>query len=243
MIDNPRPTFYKGLMRSVLGVVSALGLLARAAQPLQAAVILDDTAGWNHFNGIELFGNGNYVTPSFGQSFTAPAGVNALTSFTFWLDDELNASPVHFAAYLVQWNGSAGTGPLLYSSPVQITTDNHGGHGMETFQFSFPPVNVLPGSQYMAFLSTLGVSQGLTGAAYTGNVGGDVLPGGRAYVNYILTTVADSVGSGWAFLQPSVDVAFRAEFVLVPEPTALPWLGLGAFAWSVRCRRMQRRER
>lgn len=204
----------------------------------QAVILLDDTAGWNYFNGVEIIGNGSYVTPSFGQSFTVPTGANAINSFTFWLNDELNSSALHFTANLVKWNGITGTGPLLYSSAAQVTTDNHGAGGMEMFQFTFPGITVASGDQYMAFLSTLGVSSGLTGAAYVGDMNGDVMSGGRAYANDTTTTVANAVQNGWAFLQPSVDLAFRAEFTAVPEPASVSLFGFFALAaWCVRRRR------
>ena len=223
-----------GTHRRILVYVVALSC-STAAQA--AILLLDDTAGWNHFNGIEVIGNGSYVTPSFGQSFTVPTGVNAINSFTFWLNDELNNSTLHFTANLVKWNGTAGTGPLLYSSAAQVTTNNHGADGMEVFQFTFPGITVAPGDQYMAFLSTLGVSSGLTGTAYVGDMNGDVMSGGRAYVNYTTTTVASAVSSGWAFLQPSVDLAFRAQFTVVPEPAAITLFSMFAIAaWCVRRR-------
>ena len=212
--------------------LSALALAVCLLTQARAAVVLDNTAGWNHFDGVEIIGNGGYVTPSFGQSFTVPSGVNAINSFTFWLNDRLNTGNLRFTANLLKWNGSTGTGPLLYSSATILTSNNHGADGMEMFQLGFPGIAVTPGDQYMAFLSTLGVSSGLTGAAYVGYTGGDVMPGGRAYVNYTSTTVANAVSSGWAFLQPSVDLAFRAEFTAVPEPAAISLIGLfGCIAW------------
>lgn len=226
----------QGSRRRILVCIFALSF----STATQAAILLlDDTAGWNYFNGVEVIGNGSYVTPSFGQSFTVPTAVNAINSFTFWLNDELNSSPLHFTANLVKWNGATGTGPLLYSSAVQITTNNHGADGMEIFQFNFPGITVAPGDQYMAFLSTLGVSSGLTGAAYVGYMSGDVMSGGRAYVNYTTTTVANAVPSGWAYLQPSVDLAFRAQFTVVPEPTTVSLFSM--FAITALCVRRRQR--
>lgn len=236
-IDREQPAVVQDTMNTsqlrMLMYFVALSVSTRT----QGAVLLDDTAGWNFFNGIEVIGNGSYVTPSFGQSFTVPAGVNAITSFSFWLNDELNSSVLHFTANLVKWNGTAGTGPVLYSSAAQVTTDNHGAGGMELAQFNFAAIPVAPGDQYMAFLSTLGVSSGLTGAAYVGDLNGDVMSGGRAYVNFTTTTVANAVQNGWAFEQPSMDYAFRAQFLAVPEPASVSWLGFVVLtAWGLRRR-------
>jgi hypothetical protein len=89
---------------------------------------------------------------------------------------------------------------------------------MEAFQFSLPNVAVTPGNQYLAFLSSIGVSGTLSGSAFVGVVSGDALPGGQTYVNGLAFTTPDLYVQPWSFIQPSTDLAFRATFVNVPEP-------------------------
>jgi len=97
---------------------------------------------------------------------------------------------------------------------------------MEQFTFSLLNVSVTPGQQYLAFLSSIGVSGSLVGSAYVGIVSGDALPGGQTYVNGLVTT-PDLYVQPWSFIQPSTDLAFRATFAQVPEPRALSLILLG----------------
>lgn len=185
----------------------------------KAQLVLDTTTSWNFFNGIGAIGE-DFIFPTSGQTFTAPLGTTTIQSFTFWLNDRLNPGFVDFSAHLVQWDGTKPTGPLLFSSAPLSTTDNHGLGGMEKFQFYLPSVAVEPGQEYMAFLTTLEIADGLTGTAYVGVLGSDVMTGGRAY-NTRSTDISSTLQRDWGFVQPSVDFAFRAEFIAVPEPSPI----------------------
>jgi len=65
-------------------------LLLTIALPFPAScqVIWDTTPSWVGLAGVDIFGDVNYVNPSFGQTFTAPAGINAMLSYTMWLKDQ-----------------------------------------------------------------------------------------------------------------------------------------------------------
>ena len=81
---------------------------------------------------------------------------------------------------------------------------------------------VAPGQQYLAFLTSIGVSGTLVGSAFVGVVSGahgDVLPGGQTYVNFLAFTVQGLYDQPWSFIQPSTDLAFRAQFTAIPEPS------------------------
>ena len=181
----------------------------------------DTTPSWVGLGGTEIFGDVAYAYPACGQSFTAPAGISAMQSFTFFLNDRLNPDPVRFTANLVGWDGAKPVGPILFTSAPVTTSNNHGLGGPETFQFSMPDVSVTPGEQYLAYLTSSGASGTLVGSAYVGVVSGangDVLPGGRTYVNYLARDVQGLYDQPWYFLQPSTDLAFRALFAAIPEP-------------------------
>ena len=62
-------------------------LLSPFASPGAAAstVSWDTTPSWVGTGGIEIFGDTAYAYPACGQSFTAPADINAMESFTFFL--------------------------------------------------------------------------------------------------------------------------------------------------------------
>jgi len=199
-------------------------LLLRSASLCAAAftVSWDTTPSWVGYGGIEIFGDVAYAYPACGQSFTAPAGINAMQSFTFFLNDRLNPDPVRFTANLVGWDGVKPIGPILFTSGPVTTSNNHGLGGMETFQFSMPDIAVNPGQQYLAFLTSVGVSGALVGSAFVGVVSGangDVLPGGQTYVNFLAFTFQGLYDQPWSFVQPSTDLAFRAQFTAIPEPT------------------------
>ena len=199
----------------------------------------DTTPSWVGSAGVEIFGDVAYAYPACGQSFTAPAGINAMQSFTFFLNDRMNPDPVRFTANLVGWDGVQPVGPIVFTSAPVTTSNNHGLGGQEAFQFSMPNVPVTPGQQYLAFLTSIGVSGTLVGSAFVGVVSsasGDVLPGGQTYLNGLATTVQGLYDQPWWFLQPSTDLAFRAQFAAVPEPSPAH-LALFCLALLAACRK------
>jgi hypothetical protein len=220
------------VLRISLAMVSIM-----ACSPSQAragTVVLDTYQYWNGLNGVELISNdGPAPLYAFGQSFTAPAGVGSLESFSFWLKDRMNSGPVRFSAYLIGWDGRQPTGPLLYTSgPVTTMAQN----SYEQCEIRMAPVPVQPGSQYLAFFTTLGAGATQPGTAYVGDPysGQDLLPGGQAWSNYS-TNLADVLQGHWFFAQPDQDLAFRAEFSVVPEPSPLVLLFVGwACYWGFR---------
>jgi hypothetical protein len=98
----------------LLSCISAV-LLLSSAFPCAAALTVswDTTPSWVGLGGTEILGDVAYAYPACGQSFTAPAGINAMQSFTFFLNDRLNPDPVRFTANLVGWDGVKPVGPIL----------------------------------------------------------------------------------------------------------------------------------
>lgn len=184
-------------------------------------------------------GFGKGATPTFGQTFTAPAAY--LQSFSFWLSNDpgLTANPgsLLFQAYVMRWDATNGytTGPVLYTSAVQT------GPTAFSSRYNFAATNVLlnPSMQYVAFLSASSqlANIGATDAnavmetsflgTYTG--GQFVFTDNGANLATLSTTPWDFTGL------PEYQSHFEATFTsaavsVVPEPSSLMLLLSGAMA-------------
>ncbi len=197
---------------------SAVASMLALAAPLSAQVI--DT---------RLAENRAAVTiPSFGQTFTAPAGVARLDRFTFYLySNAEGAATVSFTAFLYAWDGARATGGPLYSSGLRQAAACCAPVA-ETFESN---VAVTAGAQYVAFIvptnGSIAAMHPSVGGAFTDSYGG-----GR----FTFTTCGDAPTScNWFFSQtvPGLDAEFRAEFstengvARVPEPSPVPLLAAG----------------
>ncbi|HEY2573346.1 MAG TPA: hypothetical protein VGH65_04725, partial [Verrucomicrobiaceae bacterium] len=105
-----------------------LAWLSSGDLPCAAQTIPVSTSG--HWNGVD--GIGNFGEPSdatYGQTFTAPANARKLSSFAFYVDDNQNPDRVDFQGFVMAWDGSKATGPVLFQSGTLSTTNNHGAGG------------------------------------------------------------------------------------------------------------------
>lgn len=197
-------------------------LLATGAS---AATVIDTASGWNGTSFV--VGWGGTETQVYGQSITAPAATS-LTGFSFRIRD--TAAPISYGAFVYEWNGTSITGPAL----MALTGGSFGGGGTSNFlPFSVTTsVAVNPGSQYMLFLSTIGLPQSANFTVW-GYRDSDVYAGGGFH--FFNTSNFGDLSTPWQkFIGNGVDdLAFTASFdgtTVVPVPGALGLMLSGAAA-------------
>ena len=203
-----------------------LGLLVAVLIPMAANADIIDTTGSQNSQ-INYFGEDN--TATYGQTFTVGAD-SVLDSFTFFLNDLVNPDFVDFAAYVMGWDGSKASGPVLFESAALSTTDNGSADGFEQFTIDTGGLNLASGLQYVAFFSASNFFDGLQGWASWASVNGASVYDGGQFV--FLNNGSDfgqlssaNWSQGWEC--PGCDLSFRMEFSAVPEPGTLALLGIG----------------
>lgn len=219
----------------VVAVDASAGTRNEGGQP-EGLISLDTTVGVQVRGGLGMIGSDEPNSlANLGQTFTAPAGAGSVQSLSFWLHDGFVSDDVSYSVHLAQWDGTGLLGPLLYSSAARITT---GQATYERIDFQLPSIPVQEGSEYLAFLRTSAVTLGQEGDVYVGTVVGDVMPDGRAYGGQVIVPTLEV---RWGYLQPSTDLAFRAEFLPVPEPPSGLLMSTSVFGiWHLLRRRDDR---
>jgi hypothetical protein len=185
------------------------------------------------------FAFGEGWTETYGQSITAPAIDNVLDSWSIQVDDL--SIPADFAGYVMAWDGSKATGPVLWQSPPQTTTNNGGSDGYEVFTFNTGGLGLTPGGSYVLFISA---SEYLNGTADMSFVACGATPyaDGAAFWNESGSDFSLLTTTNWEpFFGPggpgTVDLAFEASFssgaAVVPLPSAILFgtLGVGLVGW------------
>lgn len=164
--------------RFPFSTAAALAILLAGVVPCAAqSTTVSNTGPWNGIDAIDTFGVPADAT--FGQTFTPPAGMNSLSSFAFYVDDNMNPDPVTFRGYVMAWDGVKASGPVLYQSDVITTTDNRGAGGFERINVTISQgITLVPGATYVAFFSASGLFGGMTGDARFGADIGGAYPGG-----------------------------------------------------------------
>ncbi|BAH40287.1 MAG TPA: PEP-CTERM sorting domain-containing protein [Gemmatimonas aurantiaca] len=187
------------------------------------------------------------ATVAMGQTFVRPTGpVCALTcymqDFSFWLSPSVDepSNGLVLRAYVAEWDGTKVTN-VLYSSEERI------GPTVASQQFTFGTSNVSinAGTQYIAFLSVVGIS-GLPGTAVADFdvVSGDPSPyadGALVFTNSA-TTFGDLTSTDWDYTgDPALQARFNANFTssVVPEPSSVLLFATGAAALLLMVRRKQ----
>jgi len=120
------------------------------------------------------FGSFGYAaTPTYGQTFTVPAGQGVVNSFSFRM--ETVPATATFRGVLMQWDTgtSRAIGPVLYQSGDVTTT----GPTFQDVTFTIPgSAAVTAGQTYVIFASR--VNSTGSGSGIWSRAGADVLPGG-----------------------------------------------------------------
>jgi hypothetical protein len=218
---------FKRLSMATAGAATiALGVAGTA----QAQMIIDTTPSWNGTDFIQPFGEFN--TATYGQTFTVGSD-NILNDFTFFLNDfDGQSDVVNFAAYVAEWDGSKATGPILYESIPQSTTN---APGFEQFTFNTGGIGLTSGKQYVAFLSASNFFDGTSDIAGLGAITSQDVYSGGDFVFYnngsdfsLLTQNAWDGGVGNGFGESAFKASFSQKIASVPEPTTM--LGILAFS-------------
>ena len=200
------------------------------------------------------FGGG--LGGDFGQSFTAPVGVNSLDSFSFQFGG--NGAALQFRAYIAMFNtDTSPVGTILWQSaltnglntPLGLRNPLNPALGtaplLVQFLFATGGVTVSAGMKYIAFVD----ASPYVAAGGTANMGTDYTSfandypfGEFCYNGSINGNFANVTGNGWTC--GKADIAFTASFSnialsAVPEPATI-WLtiaGLAGLAVASRHRR------
>jgi hypothetical protein len=169
--------------------------------------VTSTTGSWNGVNFVYPFGNP--ATGTYGQTFVAPSQAAALTSFRVTIRNLSNY--VNFQFYIMAWNGSEATGPILYQSPVTTTS---GAPGFQPYTFNTGNVPLTPGATYVAFGIVTGNATGETGWAVAS---GYPYTGGQYVYNFSGTNFSVLTDTAWSGIS-GLDVAFAATFAGPAQP-------------------------
>jgi hypothetical protein len=196
-------------------LLSAVLLLALTSF---ADTTINNFTGYN--DGWFPFGDPNNATQTYGEIFTAPSGINNLSTFSFYTGDPYFSGNIVAGAYIATWTGTH-AGTLLYDSG-QFNYDNLGN---EELTFNTNGVIVAPGQQYVMFLSTTKFHGQSVGATYVSYGGTNQYLDGFAYFNNVnFDTLFANDWNAYG-LQP--DWAVDLEFNNVPEPGSVILLSTG----------------
>ena len=187
---------------------------------------------------ISLWGERD--TSTYGQTFIAPSD-NILTSFTFFVNDLVDPSPVGFNAYVYAWDSSLNraTGPQLFKSADMVTDPN--AIGFEQIAVDVDSVTLTEGQSYVAFFSTIEVNNAdpFVGHALWASAPGDSYGDGAFVFQNTVNLPAQWVGQSWGVYE-HVDSSFEMTFTtVIPIPAALPLFatalaGMGLIGWRRR---------
>ena len=217
-------------------LVSTLALTT--ATPAAAVTIIDSIQFWDGGSSLSALGEPN--TATYGQPVTVPTTDIFLNSFSFLIDDRLDPGPVDFEFFVMGWDGSKATGPVLFQSAPISTTNNGGSDGFELITIPTGGVSLVAGSQVVLFVSASNLFDDVKG---TGDVASAsrVIPGNFVFSNngsdFDALTTTD-----W-FSLSGLDLAFIAEFddtpspLQLPEPSAVLLFGLGLVGLGFALRR------
>ena len=175
---------------------------------LSSGIVISTTNSWDRANYIYAFGYPN--TGTYGQTFIPPPQSSILTSFTVYIEN--TSGSVNFQFYVMAWNGSEATGPILYQSPETSTA---GTAGFQAYTFNTGALTLTPGATYVAFGS---ITPDCTGQAAWGTPTSYPYSNGNFVFNNNGTDFSLLTQSAWA-IYPSSDLAFVAVFGQAAGPS------------------------
>ena len=209
--------------------IACLLLASSATTAFGSTLTIETVSDWDGAESVIYFGEPD--TATYGQTFTAPADYTILDNFSFFVK-ETTQNTVHFAAYVMAWDGDKATGPILFES-APLSTTNTG--NFEKIQVNTGGLELLAGQSYVAFFSVSNYFDTIPTAAEFGGMGSSVYGGGEfrfqnngnIFVNLSLVDWDD-----W-FIH---DLAFEMNFSKpdreitdppIPEPATMTLLGIG----------------
>jgi hypothetical protein len=219
----------------------ALAMLLGGVGHTRADLNYDTTYAWDGSSVVSNWGSTqSLATPTYGQTFVAPAISNiALENFTFYLNGFGGGGTTFFTADVYAWSGSliagnpvqGATGSALYTSPLMSITDNLTGN-FQQVTINTGGILLTPNVNYVALLTT---TDPASIAANTNSDGSwafgallfqHVTGNGGGGFNYSSDTM--SVSTPWDDGSDMGDLAWTANFAVVPEPSSQALLGLSA---------------
>ncbi len=199
------------------------------------AGVIDTTTSWDGNSAIAPFGE--IYSATYGQTFRVTGSDTRLDNWTFHVDDIINQ--LDFAFYVMDWNAAIAqaAGSILYQSNPVSTTNNGETGGMEVFTFETNGVNLEAGNDYIAFISTAGISatRSFDNISGIGTVGSLLDESVYSEGSFFWQNNGNSQNTWntqrWLSNPDYGDLAFTASFSAVsnnvPEPTSLALIGLG----------------
>ncbi|HUG11635.1 MAG TPA: hypothetical protein VMM36_11505 [Opitutaceae bacterium] len=214
-----------------------------------SAQVVDTASAWDGSSFIAPFGQGieddGGDTPTYGQTFVAPGTMLDLTSFTFWVDSVGGSGPSRFTGFVMEFDGSGVTGPVLFEgAEVSLAISESTFPYVPSFTpvtFDMPSLALDPAKTYVAFISAIPFFDGQDDTANVGYLFADTYADGGFWFSPARTW-EDLVGEEWEnFIGGGTrDLAFHATFSTVPEPAATTLVGAIALTALVFLRRRAR---
>jgi len=190
-----------------LALAASLALLPLASTDAAGPVeIVTTTNAWNRVRSIVSFGEPD--TASYGQTFICPIQSSLLT-FTVYVMPHNDPGPIDFRFYVMPWNGSRPTAPVLFHSATVSTAGRPA--GFQPYEFETVGLQLTPGQAYIAFISASEVFDGISGAGSVGSVDGNTYPNGGFYYLNHGANFGRITNSNWDNIS-SEDLAFTAVF-------------------------------
>lgn len=170
-------------------------------------------------NFISSFGVPN--TASYGQTITAPAGSQVITSFTF----RVEKLPItdFFRGEIFAWDGTKATGAPLYESLPRTST----GEALQDITFDTGGTPVTPGAQYVLFMSVSKEFEASAGATarFRALTNDTTYPGGKFVFLNNGTNEGEWTTTAWSSI--AEDLQFRVRFSSTQQPLTVSKTGNG----------------
>lgn len=205
-------------VKSKANLLALLGSLLLSSLPLLAhATVYSNTQA----SEASSFGSSSGAWNNWGETFTAPG--QALQSWQFSLYSGNATENILFE--VASWNGSSAVGPALYTSaPIPIS---YVGNVYQNVTVSNINLSLIQGDTYVAFLSTDGVTNPLTGSTLYTSSSNAGLGGQQVFVGQngqsAFTSTSWNNASGTYFgTGPEQSLQFSATFGAATSSASVP---------------------